>query len=536
MALSQLVKLADIKVRFMSAPKGLETIFSMMHAGNKKIKRAAMSVMRNLCTNDSTNALVIARGGLRHLFGMLQKGLLVRSDYDIKSTAAEVIRNIANSNVNRELLMDSHVMRLCVMMLKAEFLEHEESVEMALLDFVCAAATAPANRVAMIKLGAAQVLINKLNTQELLLSHIQVAVRCLLNLSYEKKTHESLLGDQLLAMLIKVCYTEIPTRLGIQMVTEWDAEAPVVDDEETLASTLQTPRKFDYTKSPVHEIVRSCVMIVAEMSETPDCTQAVIDSTIVKPIIGASFSLFKADRKMARDVSTIMRRLTDESRGDAVRCQSLTAYGVLDAAERMVLVNDMRQKSAAVSSLAVLTDHINVTHIVCKHAIVAELVAQGFIPEDVQPVVKLLTLVCEASEALREMLLELGAVDVLMAALKDSWHRRERMDHVGHVLHALRILGQYEVCRKQIVGGGVMKLLFRISRLQYHPGRTDAKKIINGLGPEAAAFAIQIVVVNFVRNKRLSKMRSHMKQQVEASRKERRMAAKVKVDPPAAAK
>ena len=113
MALSQLVKLADIKVRFMSAPKGLETIFSMMHAGNKKIKRAAMSVMRNLCTNDSTNALVIARGGLRHLFGMLQKGLLVRSDYDIKSTAAEVIRNIANSNVNRELLMDSHVMRLC---------------------------------------------------------------------------------------------------------------------------------------------------------------------------------------------------------------------------------------------------------------------------------------------------------------------------------------------------------------------------------------------------------------------------------------
>ena len=123
-----------------------------------------------------------------------------------------------------------------------------------------------------------------------------------------------------------------------------------------------------------------------------------------------------------------------------------------------------------------------------------------------------------------------------MAALKDSWHRRERMDHVGHVLHALRILGQYEVCRKQIVGGGVMKLLFRISRLQYHPGRTDAKKIINGLGPEAAAFAIQIVVVNFVRNKRLSKMRSHMKQQVEASRKERRMAAKVKVDPPAAAK
>ena len=37
---------------------------------------------------------------------MLQKGLLVRSDYDIKSTAAEVIRNIANSNVNRELLMD----------------------------------------------------------------------------------------------------------------------------------------------------------------------------------------------------------------------------------------------------------------------------------------------------------------------------------------------------------------------------------------------------------------------------------------------
>ena len=76
-----------------------------------------------------------------------------------------------------------------------------------------------------------------------------------------------------------------------------------------------------------------------------------IDSTIVKPIIGASFSLFKADRKMARDVSTIMRRLTDESRGDTVRCQSLTAYGVLDAAERMVLVNDMRQKSAAVSSL-----------------------------------------------------------------------------------------------------------------------------------------------------------------------------------------
>ena len=82
MALSQLVKLADIKVRFMSAPKGLETIFSMMHAGNKKIKRAAMSVMRNLCTND--HDIFDRPRRARHLFGMLQKGLLVRSDYDIK--------------------------------------------------------------------------------------------------------------------------------------------------------------------------------------------------------------------------------------------------------------------------------------------------------------------------------------------------------------------------------------------------------------------------------------------------------------------
>ena len=236
-------------------------------------------------------------------------------------------------------------MRLCVMMLKAEFLEHEESVEMALLDFVCAAATAPANRVAMIKLGAAQVLINKLNTQELLLSHIQVAVRCLLNLSYEKKTHESLLGDQLLAMLIKVCYTEIPTRLGIQMVTEWDAEAPVVDDEETLASTLQTPRKFDYTKSPVHEIVRSCVMIVAEMSETPECTQAVIDSTIVKPIIGASFSLFKADRRWP---ATTARSCGGSRTSRAATPCAASHNGVRRArrGRRMVLANDMRQKAA----------------------------------------------------------------------------------------------------------------------------------------------------------------------------------------------
>ena len=75
--------------------------------------------------------------------------------------------------------------------------------------------------------------------------------------------------DQLLAMLIKVCFTEIPTRLGIQMVTEWDAEAPVEADEETLASSLQTPRVFDYAKSPVHEIVRSCVMIVGDGSGEP---------------------------------------------------------------------------------------------------------------------------------------------------------------------------------------------------------------------------------------------------------------------------
>ena len=45
MALAQLVKLADIKVRFMSAPQGLEAVFGMMHSGNKRCKRAAMYVV-----------------------------------------------------------------------------------------------------------------------------------------------------------------------------------------------------------------------------------------------------------------------------------------------------------------------------------------------------------------------------------------------------------------------------------------------------------------------------------------------------------
>ena len=96
----------------MSAPQGLEAVFGMMHSGNKRCKRAAMAVMRNLCTNDATNTQVIERGGLRHLVGMLHKGLLVKAEYDVKGTAAEVVRAIANSDVDRELLMDAHVLRL----------------------------------------------------------------------------------------------------------------------------------------------------------------------------------------------------------------------------------------------------------------------------------------------------------------------------------------------------------------------------------------------------------------------------------------
>lgn len=511
LALAQLVKLKDIKVRFLSAPKGLETVFAMMHSHQKKIKRAAMGVMRNLCTTDDIDTQVIARGGLRHLFGLVHN----KSDSHVQNVAAEVVRSIANSGVKKELLSDLHVLRLALMSLRAEFLDSEELIELAILEYLTAVASAQQNRALIVQLGASRVLLNKLNDQYMNIPNIVVICKCLLFLSNDPECHPQLLKENLLPILIKVAFKDVPSRLRIQLSA---TAAPGASPDALDGNSAEAEPPKDYSKSPAHDIMRACFTIIAEMSKTASCAEEIIHSGIVLHLTEAAFSLFGSDRKMARDLGQIIQQLAEQAKDSVQWCQTLTSHGALDATERMVLSNDLRQKSFAVRGLVVFAEHQNVRHIICSQAIIVELIALAYIPEDSAPCINLLSRISDLESA-RDMLVELGVLDPLLGALKANWDKsHDSFPLVADAMHALKNLNHMEKTKHAIVADTTMKLIFRISKMSNHPARSDAKKILTSLGPEAAAFAIQVTLLLFIQKVKRKKMYKIMGEHAKQSR------------------
>lgn len=526
LALAQIVKVREINERFLINPRGLDVIFKMMRGSFKSVKRHSLAVLQNLCQSKSANAAVVNKGGLRHLFALIQN----KND-DIRRMAANVVSVIARTIEDKAMLFDNHVITLGLLMLRREFLDKEEAVELSLVDFFSALATVPAARVRLVRSNVSLVLLRKLKTQHMPLETIAKIFKCELSLACEPANHARLLEERLLAVVAKAVFADLPARFGLASLSVLGAMDVGADDEslgssdggggrskqrsKTRANTLDgrsaalggggdardVAAAITARHSPPQQIMRHCVSLVNELTHSPECCETIIESQILMHVLQASMTTFKRDRRIGRTVSAMVRRLTLVIRGlpgARKHVHALAAQGALHAVEAQLVGNDLEQKSSAAHAIAAISDFKDLTHMLSQASLVRELVALAFIPENEEPVMRLITR-CSDVEGARRLLINLGALDILLKLIPTCFRHAE-----GYGADLMRTLSNILPAaspeeKNDVVRSTAMKTVFRVSKLDTHPGKARAKQILNVLGQEASAFMVQMTVLNFAR-------------------------------------
>ena len=134
--------------------------------------------------------------------------------------AAAVVSTIARTIERREMLFDNHVITLGLLMLRREFLDKEEAVEMSLVDFFCALASVPTVRQPLVRSNVSLVLLRKLKTQHMPLETLAKIFKCELSLASEPANHHRMLEEGLLEVIAKAVFvgaakeSEIPNFKG----------------------------------------------------------------------------------------------------------------------------------------------------------------------------------------------------------------------------------------------------------------------------------------------------------------------------------
>ena len=553
LALAQIVKVREINERFLINPRGLDVIFRMMQGSYKSVKRHSLSVLQNLCQSRAANATVVGKGGLRHLFALIQN----KND-DIRRMAAAVVSTIARTIERREMLFDNHVVTLGLLMLRREFLDKEEAVEMSLVDFFCALASVPAVRQPLVRSNVSLVLLRKLKTQHMPLETLAKIFKCELSLASEPANHHRMLEEGLLEVVAKAVFVDLPARFGLASLSVLGALDVGGDEDSSLGSTAASsaPRPDDGKRTwgsgggaadatraitrrhgPPQQIMRHCVSIVNELTHSPDCCERLIQSQILMHVLQASMTTFRRDRRVGRTVSFMVRRLTLVIRtlpGARKHVHALAAQGALHAVEAQLAGADLDQKSSAAHAIAAISDFKDLTHLLSQANLVRELVALAFIPENEEPVMRLITR-CSDVEGTQRLLINLGALDILLKLIPPCFKHAE-----GYGADLMRTLANILAAasaeeKNDVVRSTAMKTVFRISKLDSHPGKAKAKQVLNALGQEASAFMVQFAVLHFAKRMKDHNFRRKMKENKARFTFTSEALAKAKEDDPALA-
>ena len=179
--------------------------------------------------------------------------------------------------------------------------------------------------------------------------------------------------------------------------------------------------------SPPQQIMRHCVSLVNELTHSPECCETIISSQILMHVLQASMTTFRRDRRIGRTVSAMVRRLTLVIRGlpgARKHVHALAAQGALHAVEAQLTGNDLDQKSSAAHAIAAISDFKDLTHMLSQATLVRELVALAFIPENEEPVMRLITR-CSDVDGTQRLLINLGTLDILLKLIPTCFKHAE---------------------------------------------------------------------------------------------------------------
>ena len=437
----------------------------MMSASQTRVVKAAIQIIDCLCSLRSTCIAVIDNGGLRELIPLINS-----RDGTVRIRVARVLDSISQHDLPSKYLYDEVAMKIINESLREDFVESDEPISFALMRYCLKATQYPDHLYLLVTGGLSEVMLHKLDNQFLNLQHILYVIQILTNVCKEPRVHRQLLEDErILQILVHVIFHDIPLRRadasflrgsnstvgsktvaagplkikigGMEEISSMDGSMAQTASPKNLPGSPSRPRTPGQPVVTVEvEIVRKLIQIMLCFVDVDANAEAIINTEVFAQMgVGLlTDGPCAGDKKIRASVATVLQRLSHQSVNSPTQCHKLSAQGALDLACHFLLQHDQTRRAQAVHSLSIFAKHTNLQSLLCSDGVLEEILALGYVPTEVAPVIELIDRISEIP-AFVSRLLDAGALEVMLHTLKDRdvAHSKSSTNYVEETMLSL---------------------------------------------------------------------------------------------------
>jgi hypothetical protein len=521
-ALSQLVKLDDIKVRLLKAPDGLKSLFYMSRSPSVSVKRAAIKTLYNMATFDDAKSSIFRGSGIKSLLG-----LVTVKDEKTKRVAVKVLRRCAELESNRDSLMDPTTIRTLISLI----MESPDAImRRDMIEIINLLGQIPSNRGILMDLGILPALLRH---ADLTLSTIQMSLLCVECLSLlvtdQPKNQIFIVDKGAIGVLVRCVFEDLPRFFSRRQTKSSSVVATLSASTSSLRrggrggkgngsnSKIKDrksrndhhhhhPHHSSHNISPQLQLTRSCMSIFRDVAGQRKSRDTLIEWGLLDYLLQDSVA-FASDRRVRRMASKIITLLSENDGEGTVRHQDMVAKGVLPVLKQFLKGEDYELRIDAAATLAHMSISNELKEPICQAHIIPALIPliELMDNEVAMNVTRVLAEVADISSN-ESAIIAAGGLKVLVQMISPQFYEMKaaRLEAV----RALSSLSSSETVRAKMIGNNALGYLISISKTGKGLEKMYALATLTNLAHDTAALRIQMAFRGFVARKTTKKKKS----------------------------
>lgn len=526
-ALSQLVKLDDIKLRLLKAPDGLKALFYMSRSPSVSVKRAAIKTLYNLATIDDAKNAIFRGTGIKSLLS-----LVTVKDEKTKRVAVKVLRRCAELESNRQALMDPGTLRTIISLI----MESPDSImRRDMIAMINLLGQIPTNREILMDMGILPALLRH---ADLTLSTVQMSLQCVECLSLlvtdQPKNQIFIVDKGAIGVLVRCVFEDLP-RFFSRRVTSSNSKSKGGGSATLNAAnsslrrggtngkgsgggktkhnsgkkhhqhhhhhhhSSKTSSLHSSTISPQLQLTRSCMSIFRDVAGQRKTRDTLIEWGLLDYLLQDSVA-FASDRRTRRMASKIITLLSENDGEGTVRHQDMVAKGVLPVLIQFLKGEDYDLRMDAAAALAHMSISNELKSPICQAHVLPVLIPliELMDNEVAMNVTRVLAEVADVASN-ESAIIAGGGLKVLVQMISPAFAdmKAARLEAV----RALSSLSSSENVRSKMIGNNALGYLISISKTGKGLEKMYALATLTNLAHDTAALRIQMAFRGFVARK-----------------------------------
>ena len=538
-ALSQLVKLDDIKLRLLKAPDGLKSLFYMTRSPSISVKRAAIKTLYNLASIDEAKEEIFIGSGVKTLLSLISV-----KDEKSKRVAVKVLRRCTELESNRSIVMGPSSLRTII----TYIMDTPDTVmRKDLIDIIILLAQIPDHKEILMEMGILPALLRH---ADLTLSTVQMSLQCVeclhLLVSDQPRNQHFIVDKGAIGVLVRCVFEDLPrffsrtsgrqSRNGgsstgggsgggrggggggggssslsaatQSLRTDPNSRRKAGSGKALLKSSMNTDKHHhaNHHVSPQLQLTRSCMAIFRDVAGQRRTRDTLIEWGLLDYLLQDSVS-FASDRRTRRMASKIITLLAENDGERTVRHQDMVAKGVLPVLVQFLKGEDYDLRTDAAETLSHMSVSDELKGPICQAHVLPVLLPLIEL-QDEEVAMNVARVLAEVSDvpANESSIVAGGGLQVLVRMISPSFAhlKAARLEAV----RALSSLSSSEGVRSKMIGNNALGYLISMSKTGKGLEKMYALATLTNLAHDTAALRIQMAFRGFVARKSTEKRKT----------------------------